>query len=307
MLVDGYGLIFRAYYAIKNEISTSKGEVVNAVFGFASMLLDVLRRERPEHAIIAMEGGPTFRDEEFAEYKANRGAMPDDLRPQVERVRQLIDALNIPIEERPGYEADDVIGTLAQKAEKEGFEVFMMTPDKDYCQLVTDNIKIYRPAFMGNAAEVLDVQHVLERFEIERTEQVIDILGLQGDASDNIPGIPGIGEKTAKALIKQFGSVENLIANSDKLKGKQQENVRNFAEQGLMSKELATIHVNVPIPFEPTELAMSGPDEARLRELFDELEFRQLAARVLGGGSGERGVSGPGGLRYMALCAIVAR
>jgi len=161
----------------------------------------------------------------------------------------------------------------------------MMTPDKDYCQLVTERIKIYRPAFMGNAAEVLDVAHVLERFEIERVEQVIDILGLQGDASDNIPGIPGIGEKTAKTLIQKYGSVENLIANVDQLKGKQQENVRTFAEQGLLSKELATIHVNVPIDFEPESLTLDAPDEAQLRQLFDELEFRQLAARVLGSGS----------------------
>ncbi|MDX5422638.1 MAG: DNA polymerase I, partial [Hymenobacteraceae bacterium] len=181
-----------------------------------------------------------------------------------------------------GYEADDIIGTLACKAEKEGFDVYMMTPDKDYCQLVTDHILLYKPAFLGNAVEVWDVQKVLEKWEIERVEQVIDILGLQGDAVDNIPGIPGIGEKTAKSLIQRFGSVENLIANTDQLKGKQKENVTNFADQGIMSKELATIHRDVPIEFSAEALHYDGPNEEQLTELFAELEFRQLAQRVLG-------------------------
>jgi DNA polymerase-1 len=286
-LLDAFALIYRSHFAFsKNPRINSKGMNTGAVLGFTNTLVEVLLKEKPTHLGVCFDSGKTFRHDKDENYKANRQAMPEDIGIAIPYIKQIVEAFNIPILLQVGFEADDVIGTLAQKAEKEGFEVFMMTPDKDYCQLVTEHIKIYRPAFMGNAAEVLDVQHVLERFEIERTEQVIDILGLQGDASDNIPGIPGIGEKTAKALIKQFGSVENLIANSDKLKGKQQENVRNFAEQGLLSKELATIHVNVPIEFEADKLIMEAPNALRLRELFEELEFRQLAARVLGGESG---------------------
>ena len=293
-LLDAFALIYRAHFAFsKNPRVNSKGMNTGAVLGFTNTLVEVLQKEKPSHLGVAFDAQKkTFRHDSFAEYKAQRQKMPEDIGIAIPYIKKIVEAFGIPILMMDGFEADDVIGTLAQRAEAQGFDVFMMTPDKDYCQLVTEKIKIYRPAFMGNAAEVLDVQHVLDRFEIERVEQVIDILGLQGDASDNIPGIPGIGEKTAKALIKQYGSVEGLLANVDQLKGKQQENVRQFAEQGLMSKELATIHVNVPIPFEPTELAMSKPDEPRLRELFEELEFRQLAARVLGGGSGERGISG---------------
>jgi DNA polymerase-1 len=291
-LLDAFALIYRSHFAFaKNPRVNSKGMNTGAILGFTNTLVEVLLKEKPTHLGVCFDSGKTFRHEKDENYKANRQAMPEDIGIAIPYIKQIIDAFHIPVLLMAGYEADDVIGTLAQKAEAEGFEVFMMTPDKDYCQLVTEHIKIYRPAFMGNAAEILDVQHVLERFEIERTEQVIDILGLQGDASDNIPGIPGIGEKTAKALIKQFGSVENLIANSDQLKGKQQENVRNFAEQGLLSKELATIHVNVPIEFEADKLIMDAPDAPRLRELFEELEFRQLAARVLGesGGSNAAG------------------
>ena len=292
-LLDAFALIYRSHFAFaKNPRVNSKGMNTGAILGFTNTLVEVLQKERPTHIGVCFDSGKTFRHEKDENYKANRQAMPEDIGIAIPYIKQVVEAFHIPILLMAGYEADDVIGTLAQQAEREGFEVFMMTPDKDYCQLVTEHIKIYRPAFMGNAAEVLDVAHVLERFEIERTEQVIDILGLQGDASDNIPGIPGIGEKTAKALIKQFGSVENLIANSDQLKGKQQENVRNFAEQGLLSKELATIHVNVPIAFEPDKLLMEAPDAPRLRALFEELEFRQLAARVLGTGDAAGGGSG---------------
>ncbi|MFD2719357.1 DNA polymerase I [Hymenobacter monticola] len=287
-LLDAFALIYRSHFAFsKNPRINSKGMNTGAVLGFTNTLVEVLQKEKPTHIGVCFDAAKkTFRHDQFAEYKAQRQAMPEDIGIAIPYIKKIIQGFHIPILMMDGFEADDVIGTLAQKAEKEGFEVFMMTPDKDYCQLVTEHIKIYRPAFMGNAAEILDVDHVLARFEIERVEQVIDILGLQGDASDNIPGIPGIGEKTAKALIKQYGSVENLIANSDQLKGKQQENVRNFAEQGLMSKELATIHVNVPLDFEPDKLVLDAPDENTLRELFEELEFRQLSARILGGGSG---------------------
>jgi len=285
-LLDAFALIYRSHFAFsKNPRVNSKGLNTGAILGFTNTLVEVLLKEKPTHIGVCFDAGKTFRHEQFPAYKAQRQAMPEDIGTAIPYIKQIIKAFHIPILMMAGYEADDVIGTIAQRAESHGFEVFMMTPDKDYCQLVTERIKIYRPAFMGNAAEVLDVAHVLERFEIERVEQVIDILGLQGDASDNIPGIPGIGEKTAKTLIQKYGSVENLIANVDQLKGKQQENVRTFAEQGLLSKELATIHVNVPIDFEPESLTLDAPDEAQLRQLFDELEFRQLAARVLGGGT----------------------
>ena len=284
-LLDAFALIYRSHFAFaKNPRINSKGMNTGAVLGFTNTLVEVLQKERPTHIGVCFDAGKTFRHEKDENYKANRQAMPEDIGIALPYIKQILEGFHIPILLHAGFEADDVIGTLAQQAEREGFAVFMMTPDKDYCQLVTEHIKIYRPAFMGNAAEVLDVAHVLARFEVERVEQVVDILGLQGDASDNIPGIPGIGEKTAKALIKQYGSVENLIANSDQLKGKQQENVRNFAEQGLLSKELATIHVNVPIAFEPDKLLMEAPDAPRLRELFEELEFRQLATRILGSG-----------------------
>ena len=298
-LLDAFALIYRSHFAFaKNPRINSKGMNTGAVLGFTNTLVEVLLKEKPTHIGVCFDAGKTFRHEKDENYKANRQAMPEDIGIAIPYIKQVIDAFRIPVLLKEGFEADDVIGTLAQKAEKEGFEVFMMTPDKDYCQLVTEHIKIYRPAFMGNAAEVLDVAHVLARFEVERTEQVIDILGLQGDASDNIPGIPGIGEKTAKTLIQQYGSVENLIANVDQLKGKQQENVRNFAEQGLLSKELATIHVNVPIEFNADKLVMEAPDAPRLRALFEELEFRQLAVRVLGTDAvagGSRPPAGPVG------------
>lgn len=288
-LLDAFALIYRAHFAFsKNPRVNSKGLNTGAILGFTNTLVEVLQKEKPTHIGVAFDAQKkTFRHEQYAEYKAQRQAMPEDIGLAIPYIKKIIKAFNIPILMVDGFEADDVIGTLALRAEQQGFgEVFMMTPDKDYCQLVTDCVKIYRPAFMGNSAEVLDVQHVLQRFEIERVEQVIDILGLQGDASDNIPGIPGIGDKTAKKLIQEFGSVENLIANVDKLKGKLQENVRNFAEQGLMSKELATIHLDVPIEFHEENLRLEQPNADMLRQLFDELEFRQLAARVLGGGNG---------------------
>ena len=288
-LLDAFALIYRAHFAFsKNPRVNSKGLNTGAILGFTNTLVEVLQKEKPTHIGVAFDAAKkTFRHEQFADYKAQRQAMPEDIGLAIPYIKQIIKAFHIPILMVEGFEADDVIGTLAGRAEQQGFgEVYMMTPDKDYCQLVTDCVKIYRPAFMGNAAEILDVAHVLQRFEIERVEQVIDILGLQGDASDNIPGIPGIGEKTAKKLIQEYGSVEGLIANVDKLKGKQQQNVREFAEQGLMSKELATIHLNVPIEFEADKLVLDQPDMDELRRLFDELEFRQLAARVLGDGAG---------------------
>ncbi|PIQ20402.1 MAG: DNA polymerase I, partial [Cytophagales bacterium CG18_big_fil_WC_8_21_14_2_50_42_9] len=197
-------------------------------------------------------------------------------------VKKIIEAFNIPLLEIPGYEADDVIGTLSCKAEKADFDVYMMSPDKDFCQLVTDHVYLYKPAFLGNGVDILDVKKVCEKWEISNVKQVIDILGLMGDAVDNIPGIPGIGEKTAKTLIQKYGSVENLIASVEELKGKQRENIITYADQGLLSKELATIHLDVPVDFDEKMFEYTGPDEAKLKELFEELEFRQLAQRILG-------------------------
>jgi DNA polymerase-1 len=283
-LLDALALIYRAHFAFsKNPRINSKGMNTGAALGFTNTLVEVLQKEKPTHIGVAFDSAAkTFRHDNFAEYKANRQAQPEDISLAIPYCKKIVEAFNIPVLIMDGYEADDIIGTLACKAEKEGFDVYMMTPDKDYCQLVTDHIFLYKPAFLGNAVEVWDVQRVLDKFEIERVEQVIDILGLQGDAVDNIPGIPGIGEKTAKSLIQRFGSVENLIANADQLKGKQKENVVNFADQGMMSKELATIHRDVPIPFSAESLHYDGPNEEQLAELFAELEFRQLMQRVLG-------------------------
>ncbi|WP_299817912.1 DNA polymerase I [uncultured Pontibacter sp.] len=283
-LLDALALIYRAHFAFsKNPRINSKGMNTGAALGFTNTLVEVLQKEKPTHIGVAFDSAAkTFRHDNFAAYKANRQAMPEDISLAIPYCKKIVEAFNIPVLIMDGYEADDIIGTLACKAEKEGFDVYMMTPDKDYCQLVTDHIFLYKPAFMGNAIEVLDVQKVLQKWEIERVEQVIDILGLQGDAVDNIPGIPGIGEKTAKTLIQRFGSVENLIANADQLKGKQKENVVNFADQGMMSKELATIHRDVPITYSAEALHYDGPNEEQITELFAELEFRQLAQRVLG-------------------------
>ncbi|RAU84376.1 DNA polymerase I [Pontibacter arcticus] len=283
-LLDALALIYRAHFAFsKNPRINSKGLNTGAALGFTNTLVEVLQKEKPTHIGVAFDSSAkTFRHESFAAYKGNRQAMPEDISIAIPYCKKIVEAFNIPVLILDGYEADDIIGTMACRAEKAGFDVYMMTPDKDYCQLVTEHVFLYKPAFLGNAVDVWDVNKVLEKWEIERVEQVIDILGLQGDAVDNIPGIPGIGEKTAKSLIQRFGSVENLIANADQLKGKQKENVVNFADQGLMSKELATIHCDVPLDFSEDALRCDKPNEEQLTELFAELEFRQLAQRVLG-------------------------
>ncbi|GAB2947133.1 DNA polymerase I [Hymenobacter coalescens] len=298
-LLDAFALIYRSHFAFsKNPRINSKGLNTGAILGFTNTLVEVLQKEKPTHIGVAFDAAKkTFRHEQYADYKAHRQAMPEDIGVAIPYIKQIITAFRIPILKVDGFEADDVIGTLAQQAEREDFDVYMMTPDKDYCQLVTDRIKQYRPAFMGNAAEVIDVERVREKFGVERVEQVIDILGLMGDASDNIPGIPGIGEKTAKTLIEKFGSVENLIANVDQLKGKQRENVEQYAQQGLMSKELATIHTSVPIDFRAEELALEKPDGHALKTLFEELEFRQLAARILEDAGRPGAAPGSGGTR----------
>lgn len=282
-LLDAYALIYRAFFALsKRPAVNSKGLNTSAVMGFLNTLYDVLRNEKPTHIGVAFDlSGPTVRAQEFTEYKANRESMPDDLRASIPYIIRLIEGFNIPIYAAQGYEADDVIGTLSHKAEKEGFTTYMMTPDKDFGQLVTDKVLIYKPAKFGAPAQVLGPKDICEKYGISDPTQVIDILGLWGDASDNIPGIPGIGEKNASILVGKYGSVENVIAHADELKGKQQENVRNFAEQGLMSKHLATIMLDAPVDFNAEELELNDPDVPALMELFDELEFRTFKQRFI--------------------------
>lgn len=284
-LVDAYAIIFRSYFAfIKNPRVNSQGLNVSAAFGFTNSLLEILNKEKPTHIAVVFDppGGSTVRKEEFAEYKANRDETPEGILTNIEPIKRIIRAFNIPILEVDGYEADDTIGTLAKLAEPKGFITYMMTPDKDFGQLVTEKSLMFRPGRGGNPAEVWGPKEVCEKFDIERVEQVIDILGLQGDAADNIPGIPGIGPKTASKLLRQFGSVEGIIDNSDQLKGKQRENIENFAEQGRMSKSLATIITNVPVEFNEEDLKMCPADNDKIKKVFTELEFRGLARRVLG-------------------------
>jgi DNA polymerase I len=283
-LLDGMALIYRAHFALsKSPRFTSGGINTSAVFGFANTLLEILKKEKPSHiAVVFDTEAPTDRHTEYEDYKAHRESMPEDLSTAIPYVFRLIEGFNIPVITSDGYEADDVIGTLAKQAEKQGFTIFCMTPDKDFAQLVSENIFIYKPARLGNDMEILGVPEVLKKWEVERVEQVIDILGLWGDAVDNIPGIPGIGEKTAKELIKRYGSVENIIANSHELKGKQKENVEAFAEQGLLSKRLATILLNAPVEFNDEEYKLGDPDKKALEPLFAELEFRTLGKRVFG-------------------------
>lgn len=283
-LLDGMALIYRAYFAL-NKVPrlTSFGLNTSAIMGFTNTLLEVLKNQNPSHlAVVFDTSAPTSRHIEFEAYKAHREKMPEDLSLSIPYIERLIAGFNIPLITRDGFEADDIIGTLAKKAEKEGFTVYCMTPDKDFGQLVSENIFIYKPARMGNGAETLGVAEILEKWEINDVLQVIDILGLWGDAVDNIPGIPGIGEKTAKKLIQEYGSVEGIIANSDQLKGKLKENVINFAEQGLISKKLATIILDVPVDLDEEALCVGPPNKEVLESLFSELEFRTLGKRVFG-------------------------
>ena len=281
-LLDAYALIYRAYFALnKNPRVNSKGLNTSAIMGFLNTLYEVIKNEKPTHMGVAFDlGAPTLRTDAFMDYKANREETPPDIKISVPYIKEIIKGFNIPIFECEGFEADDVIGTLSKKAEKEGFTTYMMTPDKDFGQLVTDNIFIYKPAKGGEPAKVLGPTEVCEKFGISRPEQVIDILGLWGDASDNIPGIPGIGEKTAAKLIAEYDSVENIIHNADKLKGKMRDNVINFAQQGLLSKQLATINIDAPIEFDEDCLRMKEPNYQYLTQLFEELEFRTFMSRL---------------------------
>ena len=282
-LLDAYALIYRAYYGlIKNPRINSKGVNTSAIFGFVNTLEEVLRKENPTHIAVGFDpAGPTFRHEAFEQYKAQREETPEVIRQSVPVIKEIIRAYNIPLIEVAGYEADDVIGTLAKEAEKAGFDTYMMTPDKDYGQLVSPHIFIYKPLFGGNF-EVRGVEEVTAKYGIERPEQVIDILGLMGDASDNIPGCPGIGEKTAMKLVQEFGSIENLLAGTEKLKGATKTKIESHTEEIKFSKFLATIKTDVPVTFDEEALRRSPVDEEALRKIFEELEFRNLAERILG-------------------------
>lgn len=281
-LLDAMALIYRAHFAFsKNPRINSKGLNTGVMLGFTNTLMEVLTKEKPSHIAVAFDtSAPTFRHVQFEAYKANRLEQPEDITVSIPWVKEIVKAFNIPLLELDGFEADDIIGTIAKKAERESFTVYMMTPDKDYGQLVDDHIYLYKPAFMGNAVDVMGPKEVCAKWDIEQVDQVRDILGLMGDAVDNIPGIPGIGAKTATKLLKQFGTVEELIKNTDQLKGKQKENVENFAQQGILSKELATIKIDVPVDFVEEELRYDGFDEEKLRAIFTELEFRTLSNRI---------------------------
>jgi len=281
-LLDAYALIYRAYYAfIKNPRITSKGFNTSAILGFVNTLEDVLKKENPTHIGVAFDpAGPTFRHEAYEHYKAQREETPEAIRLSVPIIKDIIRAYNIPILEVPGFEADDVIGTLATKAGKQGITTYMMTPDKDYAQLVTDNVFIYRPKYGDKEFEVMGPEKVKEKYSIESPCQIIDMLGLMGDASDNIPGCPGVGEKTAQKLIAEFGSIENLLENTDQLKGALKEKVESNKEMITFSKFLATIKIDVPIELDMDALVREEIKEEELRKIFEELEFRTLADRI---------------------------
>jgi DNA polymerase-1 len=281
-LLDAYALIYRAHFAFtKSPRINSKGHNTSVAFGFTNTLLEVLQKQKPTHIGVAFDtAAPTFRDQIFESYKATRQEIPEDVRYGIPKVKEIIRGFNIPILEMDGFEADDIIGTLAKQAANEGFEVYMMTPDKDFGQLVNEHVFLYKPAYMGNAVDILSEKEVCEKWDIENVSQVTDILGLQGDSSDNIPGIPGIGPKTAAALLKKYHSVENIVANASELKGKQRELVEKFGEQAILSKKLATIMTDVPIQFNDAELSYKGPNGEILKPIFNELEFKAISARV---------------------------
>ncbi|MBO73495.1 MAG: DNA polymerase I [Flavobacteriales bacterium] len=283
-LIDAFAIIFRSYFGFgNNQRYNSKGLNTSVTLGFCNTLLEVLQKQKPSHIAVVFDApGKTFRNDMYPEYKANRDETPEDIKKSIPFVKRLIKAFNIPIIEKVGFEADDLIGTIAKMAERENFQTFMMTPDKDFAQLVSENIFMYRPGRAGKPAEVWGIPEVQEKFEVQEPTQVIDILGLWGDSSDNIPGIPGIGEKTSKKLVNAYGSIEGLLKNTDDLKGKQKENVINFGKQGLLSKKLATIIVDVPVDIDFEAMTIKDWEKEALLDLFSEMEFRTLAKRVLG-------------------------
>ena len=277
-LLDAFALIFRGYYAlIKNPRINSKGMDTSAILGFTNSLLDVIKRENPDHLAVAFDkGGSHFRSEFFPEYKSNRLETPEAIKIAVPYIQEILKAMHIPIIEKEGYEADDLIGTLSKQAEKAGYKTYMVTPDKDFAQLVSENIFMYKPSRMGNGIEIWGIPEVQEKFEVEKPEQVIDYLGMMGDAVDNIPGLPGVGDKTAKKFLKEYGSLENLLANTHELKGKMKEKVEANKELGILSKKLATIMLDCPVEFHEKDYELNHPDLEKTSEIFKELEFRRI-------------------------------
>ena len=277
-LLDAYALIYRSYFAfIKNPRFNSKGLNTSAMLGFVNILEQLLREQKPTHIAVVFDMNvPTFRHEMFDAYKANREVMPEDLQKSIPYIRKIIEAYNIPMLEKAGFEADDVIGTLAKKAETMGYTTYMMTPDKDYAQLVSENIFMYKPSKGGEAPEIWGIPQVQENFLVDEPWQVIDVLGLMGDTADNIPGCPGVGPKTAMKLISEFKSVDGLYQNIDSQKGKLKENLVEFEQQVRMSRKLAEIILDVPVDFDEDKIVMEEPNFQKLNEIYTELEFRQL-------------------------------
>src|SRR5436190_19207466 len=300
-LLDAYALIFRAYYAlIRSPRLTSKGKNTNAQFGFTNTLVELITKQKPSHLAVCFDtAAPTERHTDFADYKANRQETPEDISLAVPDIKELIEGLNVPCIAIDGYEADDVIGALAKQAEKAGYEVFMVTPDKDYGQLVSENIKIYKPPYQGGSFEILGPAEVCAKWGIKNVSQVIDILGMMGDAVDNIPGIKGVGEKTAAKLLAEYETLEKVLENADNIKGSLGEKIRAGKEMAILSKKLATILINVPTEFHEENFRIKEMNREALKEVFSELEFKALAKRILGDepilesaiGNGEPGVS----------------
>ncbi|HCO68160.1 MAG TPA: DNA polymerase I, partial [Dysgonomonas sp.] len=282
-LLDAYALIYRSYYAfIKSPRVNSKGLNTSAIFGFVNTLEEVLKKENPTHIAVAFDPqGPTFRHEAYEHYKAQRQETPEDIRAAIPLIKEVIDAYNIKRIEVPFYEADDVIGTIAKKAEKEGIEVYMMTPDKDYGQLTSDKVFMYKPKFAGNGFDILDDKAVMQKYNIASPLLMIDLLGLMGDSSDNIPGAPGVGPKTAEKLIAEYGTIENILEHTSEIKGSLKTKLEENKEQIIFSKFLATIKTDVPIDFHKEEFERKNIDEEKLEKIFKELEFRTLIDRVL--------------------------
>jgi len=281
-LLDAFALIYRAHFALsKNPRINSRGMNTGAIMGFTNSLIEILTKEQPTHIAVAYDtSAPTFRHQAFSEYKATRQEQPEDIKIAIPYTKKIIEGFNIPILEMDGYEADDIIGTLARKAEKEGFKVYMMTPDKDFAQLVTDNVFLYKPAYMGNSVEILGEQEVLDKFNIRYVDQVRDFLGMKGDSIDNIPGIPGVGDKTAAKLLQTYETIEDVVENQDNLKGSIKKKITEHGQQGIVSKELATIKIDVPIEFDVDLMAVKDANKDKLQPIFDELEFRTISKRV---------------------------
>ena len=285
LLIDAYSQIYRAYYAfVKNPRVNSKGLNTGAILGFVNTLDDVLKREQPTHVAVVFDpGGKTFRHEAYEAYKAQRQATPEDIRTAVPIIKQIVEAYRIPVVQVEGYEADDVVGTLAKMADETGnFEVLMLTSDKDYGQLVTEHVFIYKPRFGGNGYDKLGVPEVLTKWDLQQVSQVIDLLGLMGDASDNIPGCPGVGEKTATKLLQEFGNIDNLLANTAQLKGALKTKIEENRDKIIFSRFLATIKTDVPVTFDETALRREEPDKTTLTALFTELEFRAHLNKLSG-------------------------